>query len=139
VSRKLNPFFELAKEWADEYRGGEADDFTIKRFLRELSTLRKNGVDLELARMAWRQLRSPEGIDGFSVPEAVPITLLKGKVPYWQQYQEWVLENVPPVYESSAHDEYVRTHHGILSKVGFTYRAGRIPEEELNEMGVNHE
>ena len=133
---RLNPFYELAREWATEYRGGEPDAFTVKRFLRELSTLKKSGVDLELARLAWRQLRSPEGIDGFSVPEAIPTTLLKGKVPYWQQYKDWILDNVPPVWDSYSHDEYVKRFATALSKVGFIYRGERISQEELTTLGL---
>jgi hypothetical protein len=126
VTRKPNAFYSLARELAEAY-GNPA---SIGMFMRDLSWLKKEGVDVDLAIEAWRQIRTPEGINGFSVPAATLRTVVtKGSPAYLVQFKDSIMSNMPAVYDSHSHDAYVLKNARLLKKLGFKYNGWSRPED----------
>jgi hypothetical protein len=142
----LNPEYEFCRALAMDF--GNDSHQSIMRFKRELKDLRtwkdhegivRNGFDGQIVGYTlddivacWRWLRTREE---FPIKDARLTTCLLGSPCYLQQFDTWVMDNLPPVYESSAHDGYVLRHGAILKSLGFIYRCenqpGRLTSEQL--------
>lgn len=118
MPRPKNEFYELAASLAEEY----GNKNSVMMFMRDLKDIRVAGLDRDEVIIAWRQLRSPEGINGFSVPQATLKTVWsKGSPSYLEQWLTSFMESMPPIYDSAAYDEWVRKNASILRKNGFKY------------------
>jgi hypothetical protein len=143
MTRQRNIFWEVAKTITDEMGCDPRTydrQFAINR--AHLSSLcnpqkSKGGVVYNpiIVLMAWRQYKAELETKGYSTPSIYAI-LKDGRI---DKYVEGIKENVPPVYLSHDHDEFVMENADILKSVGFVYRAGRIPLDKLEELGLQHE
>jgi hypothetical protein len=124
----INPEWELAKVVAQEM--GNENETHILRIMREFKTVKKNGYTLEEAVATWRWLRA-ERFD-----EARITTVLLGSPCYIAQFKEWLRDAIPPVYEATAHDDFVMKYGRELRAIGFTYRGGRLSHINLAEAGL---
>lgn len=134
----LNPMWERAAAIAREAGNGTPQN--IKRILREFKEIEQAGYSLDVAVACWRWLRTREE---FPISEARLITTLKGSPVYIEQFQTWLIENIPPVYETDTHDRYVKEHAPELAARGFVYRAENMPfrltTAKLIELGLKGE
>jgi hypothetical protein len=151
----LNPDYEFCRALATE--AGNDSHPTIMRFMKELKDLRTwkdherivrhgfngeiVGYSLDEIAECWRWVRTREE---FPIPSARLSTTLLGSPCYLQQFDQWITDNLPAVYESSAHDAYVMKYGSFLKSLGFVYRVenqpGRLTTEQLIECGLkeNH-
>jgi hypothetical protein len=109
----------------------------IKRIMRECKEVVDNGYSMGIALPCWRWLRTREE---FPIIEARISTVLKGSPVYLEQYKVALVENIPPVYQATAHDSYVLKHAAELAALGFVYRAENMPlrltTEKLVDAGL---
>ena len=138
--RANNERYELALSIAE--RMGNTSQSNIKRILKEINTVVENGLDLDLAVMCWEWLRetgAPRGDDKrWKIDQARLTTVLTGSPAYYQQFTQDIFDNIPPVWDSNSHDNYVRLWSKALSKVGFVYRGGRMQSEEIESLGLTN-
>lgn len=141
----INVEWELCAQVAREM--GNDSAVNIKRLMRELKVIKPDlpgikragfqgefeGYTLEEVVEAWRWIRTREE---FPINDARLTTMLLGSPCNLQKYDAWVIENLPAVFDSSAHDSYVRQHAKVLARLGFVYRGGRIDPVELEQLGL---
>lgn len=132
---RKNPFMQLAHDLAEEY--GNPSLPVIKMFMRDLSVIKKSGLDTGIAIEAWRQIRSSEGVSkdgerGFSVPQATLNTILKGSPSFYQQYIDMVKRDMPPVYDAASHTQYVRQHALTLKSLGYVYNGWLKADDQFS-------
>ncbi len=128
---ELNPEWEFAAALARE--AGNDLPANIKRFMRELKDVKSSGYSRELAVECWRWLRTREK---FPIKEARLSTCFAGSPAYIEQFKIELKEAIPPVYEATAHDNYVLKNANALALLGFVYKAENIPDRLTTEQLV---
>lgn len=123
------------------------------------TTAKKNDwpvYDLKKVYLAWMALADKAIVDDWGkLPnvEAVTHSYSKTGKPWIDEWCESILSEMPPVWDSKNHDDYIREHWDMLRLVGFQYRGwstessqfdgSRIPYSEIEEYGLlpkeNHE
>ena len=102
----------------------------VARVQREMLEIEKSEYRVDLVVACWMWLRTREE---FPIAEARLPTVFKGSPVYMEQFKTWIVENVPHVYEITAHDNYVRQNAGVLQALGFVYRAENMPNRLTTE------
>ena len=136
----LNVEWELCAQVAREMNNDSA--VNIKRLMRELKIIKPDLPGIKRTGFNGEfEGYTPEEVtdcrrwlvarEDNPIKEARMTTCLLGSPCYLQQYDRWILDNIPAVYDASSHDTFVREHAKILRALGFIYRGGRLPKEEL--------
>lgn len=152
TKRPLNLEYEFCRALAIE--SGNESHQNIMRFKAELKSLRTwkdhegivrhgfngkeiIGYSLDEIIETWRWLRTREE---FPIVDARLTTTLKGSPCNLLRFDEWIMDNLPPVYDSSSHDAFVLERAKILKSLGFEYRCenqpGRLSSEQLMKCGL---
>ena len=129
----LNPAYERARLLAQEM--GDDTDANAKRIMSELKRIREEGFKEEVAIACWRELKRRLNANGLSSPRLIAV-LRDGRM---DKFIHEFFSGMPAVYESWAYDAFVKENCELLKAVGWVYRGGRIPVEELDKMGIGYE
>lgn len=139
MPRPLNPKWEQAARIARAMHNDTAQN--VKRLMKEFNLVEKEGYSKDLAEACWYWLIETQD---FLIGKARITTVLTGSPVWIEQFREAVVEGMPPnmpaVYESAAHDDFVYDHGEILKLLGFIYRVenqpGRLTTEQLIKCGL---
>ena len=130
---RRNPNWELATRVAKEMQ--DETQANIARILAEFKRIREAGFSPLLAYACWQEWTAQLAESDMSTPR-IGSVLRDGRL---QKYQDTFLERIPPVWDSSSHDTFVRENAETLSILGWVYRGGRISEKELETLGIKRE
>ena len=110
-------------------KGADArnSDGLLKGIMKQLSELsgeraKRGGhkvYSIDEVREAWLVLCEKNEAEGRTVPW--PKSVLFGTPPFIESYQQRIIDEMPPVWDSCAHDQYVAKHYSILKKFGYRY------------------
>ena len=144
----VNPFFITASLITDRIcPDGVAHPAERERVLKiqmaGLSRLCGNGAkkrdwpvyDLTLVYLAWSALADKaicEDWGKFPNVEAVLRSYTKSGKPWIEEWPKNIMADMPPVWDSKAHDDYIREHHDMLRLLGFRYRGWSTSESQFD-------
>jgi hypothetical protein len=134
-------------------KGADArnSDGLLKAIMKQLSELsgeraKRGGhkvYSIEEVREAWLVLCEKNEAEGRTIP--LPKSVLFGTPPFIEAYQQRIIDDMPPVWDSCAHDQYVGKHYKTLKKYGYRYtwlreedqfNGSRITFQNAQEMGI---
>lgn len=95
--------------------------------------------DLTLVYLSWMALCDRAICEDWgNLPsiEKIRKSYSKDGKPWIEAWPKMVLSNVPPVWDSQLHDDYVRQNAPMLRLVGFQYKGKRLLDSELEELGL---
>ena len=128
-----NPDWPLASQIAQEM--GDESQANIRRVLAEMKRIREAGKSVIVACACWREWKKALNEANLSTPRLASV-LKDNRLDNF--IREITKDRMPDVFDSSAHDRYILDNSEVLRELGFIYRAGRIPVETLDSLGVKN-
>lgn len=145
MARQASQMAVFAGEIRDSMLSKGADarnsDGLLKGIMKQLSELsgeraKRGGhkvYSIEEVREAWLVLCEKNEAEGRTVPW--PKSVLFGTPPFIETYQQRIITEMPPVWDSDAHDKYVTKHHKTLQRYGYRYTWLR-EEDQFNNSRI---